>query len=162
MKKVLIIVALVAVVGTGLYFYYKKQSSLLEEMTYKIVGFNVQTISLNQTIINLKLQITSDSVIQTEISDLNIDIYLDDFKIGTVNNLAKFVLPAKGYTIVDTKVTILPGETSTHALELIFGYLKNKDTKVRIEGYAKASVAGLNIPTPVSYTTTVKQILGGI
>jgi len=161
MKKTLIIVALVAVVGTGLYFYYKKQSTLLQEMRYDIVGFNVQQVTSDKIIVNMKLRITSDSVLQTEITDLNIDIYVDDVKIGTVNNLAKFILPAKGYTIVDTKVTILPGEASKSALDLVYGFIRTNDTRVRIEGYAKAKIAGINIPTPISYSTTLKEIIGG-
>ncbi len=161
MKKFIIILAIVAALGTAAFFYYKKQIGLIEDMDFDVIGVTTDSLSLTgQTIVLLKVKLTSQSKLQAEISDLNLDIYVNDIKVGVINDVKTLLIPARGFSIVDFKITIESSEVATNAVDLIAYWFNHKDASMSFRGYAKIKIAGINIPFPYTYNTTAKELIG--
>ncbi len=159
MKKALIILAIVAVIGFTAFTFYKKQFDKLIDMDYEFMAVQLESASLDNTVANVKIKLISDSTLEAVIKDLDLDIYIDGVYVGNITENKEILIPAKGYSIVDFHIKADVTEVKTNALNLIGKIWINKDAILTLKGKAKIKFAFLNIPVPVDYTESVKYLL---
>lgn len=159
MKKAIIISSIVILLGAGVYFFYKRQVDALYDMGYNILGFQVNKVSETETIVNVKVRITSDSTIEAEVRDVDLDAYIDGIKCGKVYENSVIVIPAKGYSDIDIKVVANLKEIGVNGLTLLGQLWANKDAMLTLKGTARVKTAFLSFKVPVDYTESIKYLL---
>lgn len=159
MKKIIIISSIVLVVGGGIYYFYKRQIELLKELTYKPMGLQLVKLDMDESIINLKLRITSTSTIEAMVDELNLDFYLNGIKLANIVENRTIVIPARGYSDVDLKIAFSPQAIKENVVSLGSYFIQKKDALIRLNGYAKVKSAFMSLRLPFEYETTLKELM---
>ncbi len=159
MKKAVVIVSIVALIGTAAYFFYKKQIELLQDMEYQFAGIGAGNISLTNTVATLKIKIISKSTLEAEILDLDLDVYINGSYVGKVTEKSKIIIPAKGYSIVELNVQTNPMQAGTDLFGVLPQIVKNKDANMTLKGFAKTKSAVVTVKVPVDYTESIKYLM---
>lgn len=157
MKKALIFVGIAGTV-TAIALYYKKQMELLQNFTYKIIGFGVDHFKMDDALINLTIRVFSQSTLQAEVSDMNLDVFIGDVKVATVSDTNPMIVPAKGYSDVKIKVAFNPKQIGQNAVDLIAGFVSKRDERITMNGYMKIKSSIVKTSIPFTYTTTIKEL----
>lgn len=157
MKGVIIIGSVVIVAG-GAYYFYSQQIKKLKAMTYQFLKVAMTSFDKNVANLTVSLMVTSTSTLEAQITDLNLDIYFNNVKVGTVNEQKPIIIPAKGTSIVDLKVSIPISSIATNALGLAQSYFNEKNGAVKISGNAKVKSAFIVTTVPFEYDTTLKEM----
>jgi hypothetical protein len=163
MKKVtavgLLVVSGVAVIGYALYSYAKKQASLLENYTYKIVDFKIENFDLQKIKGSISVLFGSQADVEVVIQNFILDFYFNDKKVGYIEDTTEFVIPARGYTTIPFKYTLNPQLIFNNTVDIVSYALRQKDASISVRGYAKLKSGIVTATLPISYQTTIKQIL---
>lgn len=162
MKRGLIIgLAVASIAGVAGYLYYSKQVKLLQNsLTYKLISFSIGTVTETAAQVFLTMRIFSSSTLDADIQELYTDVYLNGILVGNVQNLDKFILPAKGYSDVNLTVTFSPRELLMDALKLVSSFLNAKDFFIKVQGFIKIKMVGfINMSVPFTYDTSLHEIM---
>lgn len=159
MKKVLIISGIVLVLGSGLYYYYKRQVALLSNLTYQLLGVKLGALSGDSTDATITLRIISGSTIEAQITNLEVDVYVAGAKIGHITSPAPIIIPAQGYADNIFTITIDPSQVVSQAAQIVGQLISYSDASLMINGSADVKSSFLTLSIPVSYTTTLKGFI---
>lgn len=159
MKKIIIIGSIIAIIGGGLYFFYKKQVKELTALKYSFLKVSIGSLGTMNTELHITLMVTSSSTLEAEITDLNLDVFIGGKKVGAVSELKPIILPAKGSSVVDLKVSINPMQAGMDLVNVAASYFKEKNTSIKINGYGKVKSAFIKTSVPFIYETTLKEII---
>lgn len=158
MKTAIIILATVILGGVG--YYYYKDIQLLENITYQLIGINLQNVSPTLTTVTLDLRLFSQSTINAQVQALFLDVYINNTKVGSVQQVAPFIIPAMGYADAELNVNISPELLLGDALNLLTsGIATGSNGAVMVVGYAKVKSSFLTITVPFNYTTTIAALM---
>lgn len=157
MKKALLILGGLGLIGFAGYAYFKKQIKLLSDFRYKIVGFSIVQVSENVFSFTVKIRFISDSSIEATISKLYLDVLADGAQIGFITEIKEFIVPANGSTDIDLFFSVKPKGVLGNIIGILTGALKQKDIMLSFKGYAKISSGFISTTIPVDYTTGIKQ-----
>ncbi len=158
-KRVLIVLGILAAAGAGAYFYYRKQLEELENFTYNVIGINIGDYSVDHASLFLKIRITSNSTIDATIKDLSIDVFMDGQKVGNIEDTRPFIIPAKGYSDVDLTVALSPKLVLASAGKVLTSLIGQKDFAINLRGFIRIRSAFLQVSVPFSYDSSLKQLL---
>ena len=156
MKKVLIVLG-IAGAATGIFLYYKKQVELLQQFTYKIIGIAFPKIGLQESICRLTIRIFSDSAIQAEVSDMNLDVYIEGVLVGNIRETKPIIVPSKGYSDIGLSVAFSPLEIGRNAIDLITDFATKRDALIDVKGFMKVKSGFIKTSVPFEYQTTFKE-----
>lgn len=159
MSKGAIILTVALVVLGGVGFYYFKEIQLIQNITYQLIGFNVSNLSESVSTVTLDLRLFSQSTIDAEVEALFLDVYLDNVKLGSVQQVAPFLIPARGYSDAQLLVNFSPALLVGDALNLLTGTALSGDMAVQVLGYAKIKSSFLTLTIPFTYSTTAKELM---
>jgi LEA14-like dessication related protein len=157
MKKALIFVGIAGAV-TGIVFYYKKQIAMLEDFDYKIIGFKVDHVKEEDALIYITFRVFNKSKLQAVITDLNLDVLLDQVKIASIEEARQILVPANGYSDVEIKVAFSPKNIGQNIVNLAIGFAGKMDTFIQLNGYMKLKAGFIKTSVPFSYNTSVKEM----
>lgn len=158
MKKALIIGSVVLLLAGGIY-YYSKQINLLSNFTYKLTGIHLGAISMTKSAVDLFVRIYSPSTIEAKITNLDLDIFIDNIKVGHITDLAPIIVPAKAYSDISLKVEFNPLELGSNAINLLGNYYQHQDSIILMTGFATVKSAFIQTTVPFHYETTIKAML---
>ncbi len=159
-----ILFGLVGIAGVAVY-YYEHQISILQDLTYQVIAFNLTNISGDLATINLTVRIMSSSTLDATVKGLYIDLYVNGIKLGSITSSKHFVIPARsttgipGYSDVPLQLNFSPKLLLGNVLGLVVGITNTQDFTIDLIGYVQIKEAFLNISVPFTYSTTLKQIL---
>ena len=85
---------------------------------------------------------------------INVDIYINEKKVGRVDQEMKIVIPSKGEFTVPLEVSLNMKELGF--MDTVFGMLGGKKFDVRYEGYLKVTYHGFPIKVPVKYKDQIR------
>lgn len=106
-----------------------------------------------------KIEIASEAVffntynVGAKLLEVNIDVYMDDTKLGTVTEVQDVKIPKKSTFDIPLNLSIKPGPT---ALKLVTGSAKilfGKKVNVRYTGYIKIRALGM-VPLKINMDET--------
>jgi hypothetical protein len=159
MKKALLLLAGLGVLGTGVYLYFKKQMDLISKFTWKISGFKVNKISLTNMDINLNILFTSVADLEAKINRVYLDLFLEGKNVGYVTQTESFIIPSHGTSNIPINISINPQSILTNITNIVLGVTKNKDVKFSIKGFANVKSGFLSTTLPIEYETSLKEYL---
>ena len=149
----------VAVFGYALYAYFKRQATLLQNYEYKIVDFKIDTFDLHKIKGSISVFFGSKSDVEVVIKQFLIDFYFNGKKIGYIEDNTPFVIPARGYTTIPLNFTLNPQLVISNAVDIVSYALNKKDAAISVRGFAKLKSGFVKATIPISYDTTIKEIL---
>ena len=149
----------VSVFGYALYAYAKKQAMLLENYVYKIVDFKMDTFDAQKIKGTISVWFGSKSDIEVVIDKFILDFYFNGKKVGYIEDTTPFVIPANGFTTIPFQYTLNPQLVFSNAVDIIAYALRQKDAAISVRGYAKVKSGFVSATLPISYDTTIKEIL---
>jgi len=149
----------VAIFGYALYAYFKRQATLLQNYEYKIVDFKITTFDLQKIKGSISVFFGSKSDVEVVIKQFIIDFYFNGEKIGYLEDNTPFVIPARGYTTIPLNFTLNPQLVITNAVDIVSYALKKKDAGISVRGFARIKSGFVKATIPISYDTTIKEIL---
>jgi LEA14-like dessication related protein len=161
LKKAIIIVSIVALLGTAAYFYYQKQATVLQdEAGYEITRISADKLDMDESIFGIQMKITNPSTLQARIVSLEIDVYLNKILISKINDNGSFVLPAKGFTFVDLHAVFSPNEIYGKTADILQLTVQLKDAVIDLKGKAKVLLGGfIPFTLPIQYSTSARSII---
>lgn len=149
----------VSVFGYAIYAYAKKQAMLLENYVYKIVDFKMDTFDAQKIKGTISVWFGSKSDIEVVIDKFILDFYFNGKKVGYIEDTTSFVIPANGFTTIPFQYTLNPQLVFSNAVDIVAYALRQKDAAISVRGYAKVKSGFVSATLPISYDTTIKEIL---
>lgn len=162
MKKWIIGSAIVGGVGLFIYSIYNyvvKQADLLKQFEYKIIGIKFKEFTLQLIKGTLSIRFESLSDVEITVNEFYLDFYFNEENVGYLTDTRKFILPAKAFTTIDFDFTLNPQFIFKNAIDIIAYAAKQKDASIRVEGYVSLKSGFISTTVPVTYATTIKEIL---
>lgn len=162
MKKALLYIGGLGLLGFGLYKYFKTQADLLSKYEWKIAGIKILKFNLTSLVLNLKIRFTSKADLEAKIERIYLDLFLEGKNVGFVTESKSFIIPANGSSDVDLSVSINPQAVFKNITDIVLGVSKNKDIKLGINGYAKIKSGIFSATLPIVVETSLKEYLKNI
>jgi hypothetical protein len=162
MKKVLLAVGGLSLLGFGLYRYFKTQADLLTKYTWKIQGFKIRKFSFEELSIDLTFLFTSVADLEAKVEKIYLDLYLEGKNVGYINEVKEFIIPAKGSSSIPIFVSINPQAIFKNIIEFTLNVAKNKDVRFKIDGFASVKSGFVKTTLPIKYETSLKEYLKGL
>lgn len=163
MKKVTIVSVLVlggvAAIGYAFYAYASRQAKLLQDYSYKILNFSIDTFDLQKIKGTISVLFGSKSDVEVVVQEFILDFYFNGKKVGYLEDNTEFIIPAKGMTTIPFQYTLNPQLVFTNAVDIVSYALRQKDASISVRGYAKLKSGFIGATLPISYDTTIKEIL---
>ena len=157
MKKGVLLLGGLGLLGGLLYWYFKKQASLLQQYSVDIVGVKFNTISTNNVNMVISVKLTNVADIEAKVNKMYMDVAIEGKNAGYVINEKPFAIPAHGYNYIDLNIAFNPKLILTNILGIGLGVAQNKDIKIDLNGYANISSGFLSTTLPIKYSTTLRE-----
>ena len=161
-KKNIILASIIGGVGLfaySIYRYIKVQTALLEQFTYKITNFTIDKIDTSVIKGNISILFTSSADIEVTIKEFYLDFYFNGKRVGYLQDLTEFIIPAKGSSNIPFEYTINPSLIFTNVVDIVEYSLKQKNASLEVIGYATLKSGFIKVTLPIQYATTVKELL---
>jgi LEA14-like dessication related protein len=162
MKKALLIIGGLSVLGFGVYKYFKIQADLLSKYEWKIAGIKILKFNLTELAMQLTIRFTSKADLEAKIENIYLDLFLEGKNVGFVTETKPFIIPANGSSDVKLSVSINPQAVLKNITDIVLGVSKNKDIKLGINGYAKIKSGLFSATLPIVVETSLKEYLKNI
>ena len=162
MKKALLIFGGISLLGFGLYRYFKKQADILKDFTWKVSGFKLIKLTLNELSVDVSILFSSKADIEAKINKLYLDIYVEGKNVGFVQEVKSFIIPANGSTNIPLHISINPQSVFKNIFDVSLGVAKSQDLRLKLDGYANIRSGFISTTIPVVYETTIKEYLKGL
>jgi LEA14-like dessication related protein len=162
MKKALLILGGLGVLGFGLYKYFTYQVKKLLDFEWKISGFKVNKFSLAELNLVVTIKFTSKADVEAKVEKLYFDLYLMNVRVGYVSEDKSFIIPSRGTTDIPLNISINPQIIFKNIIDVTSGIGKNKDVMFKFDGFAKIKSGIVSTTLPITYETSIKEYLGYI
>lgn len=162
MKKVLLAVGGLSLLGFGLYKYFKTQADLLSKFSWKIQGFKIRKFSFQELAIDVTFLFTSVADLEAKVQKLYLDLYLEGKNVGYIMEEKEFIIPAKGSSSIPIFVSINPQAIFKNIIDFTLNIGKNKDVRFKMDGFASIKSGFISTTLPIKYETTLKEYLKGL
>lgn len=159
MKRILVIALGLSVAGLGIWYYIKTQAELLAKFKYKITGGRLNTVSTNVFQLSLFIKFSSIADIEATVSDLSLNVFLDDKKVGVISNDNSFIIPSHGTSDIALNLSFDPRIVLGNILDIVSGNRAVENSQLKIDGYASVKSGFISATLPVRYSTSIKEFL---
>lgn len=149
----------VGLFGYAIYKYLKIQADLLSKFTYSIVDFGIEQADLQTIKGKLSVLFKSDADLEVEVSDFYVDFYLNGYKIGYIQDINKFIIPAHGQSIIPFSYTLNPQLVLGNIVQIVTQSINLKDETFEVIGYASVKSGFIKVTLPIEYRTTLNEIM---
>ena len=161
-KKYLVGTAILGGVGLfaySIYYYIRIQTELLKNFTYLIR--KVKLTTFNSQIIKgiIQLDFTNNSDVEVAINEFYLDFFLNGDYIGYLQDTSPFVILKRSTTPISFEFTLNPQLILSNVVSIATFSLKARDAVFSLKGKAKLKSGFVKATLPVTYETTIKEIL---
>ena len=162
MKKAILVVSGLGLLGFGLYKYFKTQADLLSKFTWKISGFKIKKFSASEVSIDIVFLFTSVADLEIKVNKIYFDLYLQGKNVGFISQDTPFIVPSRGSTNIPLSISINPQYIFKNLIDVTLGIAKSKDIMFKLDGYANVKSGFISTTLPIKYETSLKEYLKGI
>ena len=162
MKKALLIIGGLGVLGFGLYKYFTYQAKKLLDFEWAFSGIKVNKFSLDELNLILTIRFTSKADIEAKIEKLYLDLYLMGIRVGYIEEDKPFIIPAKGSSDIPLAISINPRVIFKNIIDVTLGVGKEKDVRFKFDGFAKIKSGIISTTLPIKFDTSIKKYLATI
>lgn len=157
MKKAIIIISGLGLLGYGFYKYISNQKKLLSEFDWKISGFKIIRFSLTELLVDVEFLFTSKSNVEAEVNKLYLDLFLNGQNVGYVEENKSFIIPAKGSSKIPIRLSVNPQLIAKNLVDVILGSLSKKDVIFSLKGYVGIKSGFVKTTLPLEYQKSIKD-----
>lgn len=155
----ILILAGVGVIGYSLYRYYTKQINFLKNITYKVIGLKINSISASQISLDITTKIFNASNVEATVKEMYLDILINGVRVGQVNEVKDIlILPSKSSDI-SFNFAFSPRLIGQNIVELLTSSVLSKDVVIDINGYVRVKSSFISTTLPFEYKNNIKNIL---
>lgn len=159
MKKTLLVIGGLSLLGYGLYRYLKQQAFLLSKYTWKVSRIDNVKFNINELSMDITFLFSSTADIEAKINRLYLDIFLNDKNVGYVTETKVFIIPARGQSLVPIRISVNPKSVLQNIIGFGLGVAKDKDIKFKFDGFADIKSGFVKTTLPIKYESTIKEYL---
>ena len=134
-------------------------STGLQEPTFGIEGFGVESLSINQQTLIVNTSVTNPNNVQITINSLELAVSLANVDFGQAQTSQPFVVPANGTVVVPLRWTTNVVAALVQSVGILNIRLATQ-MPYSIVGQANVSQLGIPVPINLSGTVTPQQIIG--
>lgn len=161
MKKGLTAAAIiggVSLFGYALYKYFTRQVDLLKQFDWKVLDFTLDTLDLKVLKGTIKFRFSSISDVELIINKFYLDVYVNGERVGYIEDVNTFIIPARGYTDISFAYTVNPQFIIKNVVDIVVFTSKNNDAIITFDGYAKIKSGFINATVPIKSDCSVKNL----
>lgn len=161
MKKVFTALAVVggmSLFGYGIYRYFIKQIGLLKQFSWKMIDFTVDTLDFKVIKGNIKFRFSSISDLEIVVKKFYLDLYINDERVGYIEDVNTFIIPANGYSDIPFAYTLNPQLIIKNSVDIILVATKLQDAVITFNGYAEIKSGFISATVPVKTACSVKNL----
>lgn len=161
MKKGLTALAIVggiSLFGYAIYRYFVKQVDLLKEFSWKVIDFNFDVADLQVIKGVIKFRFASIADLELTISKFYLDVYINGDRVGYIEDVSTFIIPAKGYNDIPFSYTINPQYVIKNIVDILAYSTKLKDAIITFDGYAQVKSGFISATIPIKSNCSVKNM----
>lgn len=146
MKKYLPLLAFFTAAASALY-YLKQKAKAGMNLRYSPVDVGIDTqktqdSNYQKLFFNVKFNLINDENVSVNVKYIELDLYVNQIKVGTIKNTDGFVVPARSFKFIKLETSF----TSQSIILLISDLLINGfDTEVAAVGFVKTDLGNLVI-----------------
>lgn len=158
--KTIVVMGLLGVLGASGYFawkYFSREKKLLEEYGVDLLGVKFSNFSEDLITAVFTIRITNKSAIEATIQRLYADVYMNNAYVGYVANDGEFIIPSKGSSDVQLKITVATKELLKNIVGTLLTLAATKDVPYRLKGYVKLKSAFIGGSIPFEYNGFLKS-----
>lgn len=152
MKKLVLALAGITVLGVSAYAYYTRQVKLLSQMAYDISDIHIVGLNGNTITITVKIKFTSTADLEVKIKSLNLDLYLNGVYAGNTSTAGAFIIPAHGYNFAVFNITLSLDVVVSNIVSLISSGNLNQKFVLVTKGTVGANSGFINAKLPIEFT----------
>lgn len=158
--KPFLIVAGMGIIGYSLYKYYRKQLDFIKDITYKVIGVKIVSISKNLVSLDITAQIYNASNVEATVKQMYLDFFVNGVRVGNINEVKDIlILPLKS-TNVTFNFSFSPSLIGKNVAEILTATLGIKDIILDIKGFIKVRSAFIGATVPFEYQNNLKSLIG--
>jgi hypothetical protein len=159
-----ILLGSVAVITGSLLYYFKKQADLIALFQYKILAVKIDSFDPQLITGKVTILFTSISSIEITINEFYLDFYFDGNKVGFIQDVTPFIVPAaigntSGQAQIPFAYSLNPQLVIGNVSDILGYTLKQKDASISLRGYASVKSGFIKATIPITYDTTIKELL---
>jgi len=158
LKPTLIIGGL-GIIGYALYRYYQKQLNFLKNIQYSLKGFKIINVAKEAVTLEITQKIFNASNVEANVSEMYLDLYINQIKVGTIDESKDILLLPNKSTDVSYKLTFDPQLILKNVVNLVTLTIALKDMQIKAEGYVKVKSGFISTTIPFSYKNNLKSLL---
>jgi hypothetical protein len=162
LKKTLIGVGILGGLGAFVYAFYayaNRQAKLLEDFTWKLMGVNFDSYSLQAVKGKVEILFTSKSDVEVQIQKFVMTFYFNGAEVGYIEDTTPFIIPARGTAPINFSFTLNPQLVFGNITNIINYALQKEDASVSLRGFASIKSGFVSATLPITYDSTIKCIL---
>ena len=148
-----------AVMGYSIYYYFKRQTDLIKNFTYKVIGINFSTFNIGLVKGDLTVAFTNTSNIEVLITEFYVDFYFNEQYVGYLEDKTPFVIKSMQTTPVTTQFTLNPQLILGDLVNIIAFSSQYEDAKMEIVGKAKVKSGFISATINIDFSSTIKELL---
>jgi LEA14-like dessication related protein len=146
-------------IAFAIYKFYSTQFKLLKNIEYNLKNVKLNKITKDLISIDIIMKVNNYSNINATIKEMFLDLYINDVKVGNVQETKDILIKSGGQTDISFTFNVLPALILTNITQLLNVSLALKDAKVVATGYARMESGIIRAVVPFEYKTTIKEYL---
>ena len=149
----------VALFGAAIYYYVLTQLDLIKKFTYQIVSIKINRTDPLLIKGDIVFLFENISNIDITVNEFYLDFFFNEKMVGYLQDVKPFQILAKQSTQIPFAFSLEPQLVLGNLTDIFDYYRQNKDAKILVSGFVSAKSGFVKATIPVTYTTTVKELL---
>jgi LEA14-like dessication related protein len=158
LKPTLIISGL-GIIGYALYRYYQKQLNFLQNIQYSLKGLKILAVNKQEVSLEITQRVYNASNVEATVSEMFLDLYINEIKVGTIDETKDILLLGSKSTDVSYKLSFDPQLILKNVVNLVTLTVALKDMTVRASGFIKVRSGFISTTLPFEYKNNLKSLL---
>lgn len=131
-KNVILGLGGLSVLGAGFYFY--KQYQIASEVDFDFKNFKIDGASANNAVIAMDIVVDNKTNLDLKVYGVQLEAFLDEDKIGEVNNKTLTLLPKKSVSSVPLSINVNLSALGTSVSSIISNLNDARNAEISIKG----------------------------
>lgn len=162
LQRTLVGVGILGGLGAFVYAFYSyanRQTKLLEDFTWKLMGIKFDSYSLQAVKGKIEILFTSQSDVEVQIQKFVMNFYFNGEEVGYIEDSTPFIIPARGTAPISFSFTLNPQLVFGNITNIVNYALQKEDAAVSLRGFASIKSGFVSATLPITYDSTIKCIL---
>lgn len=157
--RTILILSGASIIGYALYNFYKNQIAFVKNIDYKISKIKILKLDRQLLSIELTFRLFNYSNIDAEVNEIFLDFFINENKVGNIQESKTIMIKASGQTDVSFVFNIQPTLVFMNLANILNTTAAIRDAKIKARGYVRVKSGMLSTTVPYEYNTTMKEYL---